>query len=66
MLKILQKDIIYVNKKERCKMKSVLVKWFKEQGVRTINGKKLENLGFYALCGYKKMFLEGKTLDVNK
>ena len=47
-------------------MKSVLVKWFKEQGVRTINGKKLENLGFYALCGYKKMFLEGKILDVNK
>ena len=47
-------------------MKSVLLKWFKEQGVRTMNGKKLENLGLYDLCRYKKMFLEGKTLDVNK
>lgn len=47
-------------------MKSKLVKWFKENDVRKINGKKVENINFYELCGYKKLIAQGVTLDINK
>ena len=47
-------------------MKGKLVKWFKENEIRKINGKKVENINFYELCGYKKMIAQGVTLDINK
>ena len=47
-------------------MKSKLVKWFKENEIRKINGKKVENINFYELCGYKKLIAQGVTLDINK
>lgn len=39
-------------------MKSILVKSFKELGIRKIAGKKLESYNFYELVGYWKRIVE--------
>ena len=43
-------------------MKSQAVKFFKEKGMRKIEGKKVELYSFYQLCGFMKRYKQGEIL----
>ncbi len=43
-------------------MKSTLVKFLKEKGVRRIQGKKVEAYNFYQLCYYVRLVENGEEI----
>lgn len=43
-------------------MKSILVKYLKENGVRKINGRKVELYNFYELSYYARLVENGETV----
>ena len=43
-------------------MKSRAVKFFKEKGIKRIEGKKVEHYSFYELCGFMKKYNQGEVI----
>ena len=43
-------------------MKGQIVKFLKENGVRRINGRKVESYNFYKLCYYMKLVENGEVV----
>lgn len=41
-------------------MKSIIIKQFKELGIRKIGGVKIEKINLYSLCGYWKRIIVNK------
>ena len=43
-------------------MKSKAVKFFKDRGIRKIEGRKVESYSFYELCGFMKKYNNGEVI----